>query len=671
MSGTASRGSTRRSSVTPLDSPISHHRTDDETAFSSAYALGSKVGQGSFGTVRLVKHKSTLLTYACKIMRKRRGAPNAYEQIQREVDIMKRVRHPHIVQLKEVFETPHKFFLVMEYCKGGELVQRVRSRKHCTEDDVRTIMGRLVEAIAYLHDQGIVHRDIKPENILISSDTIAGANGSGATDGISIPEPLDIFNIKVSDFGLATFTGACNMMENIVGTPLYMAPEIVQNLGYSAQCDLWSIGVLMYLLLCGYRGDAERALHQMIQEGRVDFPDVYWNEISPGARNLVESILRIDPAKRITAREVLMHPWMRGTEMNLEHNGPSTVLELMKSYNAERRFRRTGHAIVAFLRFRTIQGVRRTFAPTALPAITSGQQTNGAGGLATGPVRRASFSIPGTGAGAFKTWGSALGSGAPAGAASGHGSRTSISTLSCDSIDSYHNRDEPGAEGGDGGRDRDHESDRGDHAPASSSSRTREGSNLKSSHLARSTMYIKSTGSAPAAISAAGGKLPINSRSIIGLHEGKTNRNSGRHAPHSIAASSSTSSTSTTTSMLVSASATLLNNTTDRPPPASRKQNCVSVSGTSISSSSSSPATHSSKYLKPAAQQLASHHQQLPPLKIHRRNSVTEPMMGLPSRTAPASVAGSTALSLSTVRPAGRKKEAGPAVVEARVGELL
>ncbi|KAJ3022597.1 Serine/threonine-protein kinase 33 [Thoreauomyces humboldtii] len=247
------------SSMAPR-APIAHHRTDDSAALEAAYTIGAKLGQGSFGTVRLIQHKATNTTYACKIMRKRRGDPSSYEQVQREVTIMKRVRHPHIIQLKEVFETPKQFFLIMEYCKGGELVQRVKSRRHCSESDVRIIMTRLVEAVAYLHAEGIVHRDIKPENILVSADplglgvaeaisamsdetTTANAAGTGIADALP-----DLFNIKVSDFGLATFTDACNMMENIVGTPLYMAPEIVQNLGYSAQCDLWSIGVMMYLL---------------------------------------------------------------------------------------------------------------------------------------------------------------------------------------------------------------------------------------------------------------------------------------------------------------------------------------------------------------------------------------------------------------------------------------
>ncbi|TPX55808.1 hypothetical protein PhCBS80983_g05013 [Powellomyces hirtus] len=418
-----------------IKASIAHTRTDDSIALEAAYSLGAKLGQGSFGTVRLVQHKETNTTYACKIMRKRRGDPRAYEQIQREVAIMKRVRHAHIIQLKEVFETPKQFFLIMEYCKGGELVQRVKSRRHCSEADVRIIIQRLVEAIAYLHDQGIVHRDIKPENILVSADPMSADPENG-----NLP---DLFNIKVSDFGLATFTDACNMMENIVGTPLYMAPEIVQNLGYSAQCDLWSIGVMMYLLLCGYRPEVERALNQMIQEGQIAFRDADWKDISPGARNLVESILRIDPAKRITAREVLMHPWLNGEEAATP--SASTVLDLMRSYNAERRFRRVAHAVIAFIRFRTVRGDLKSFSPSisSLPTLTSSSL----------PLRA--------------------------------NSRSSLSSVSCESLDSVENDDDPPTEG--------------------------KTTPLKGNPLAKSMVHIKSSTA-----------KPLNTRSVTALVEPKS-----------------------------------------------------------------------------------------------------------------------------------------------------
>ncbi|KAJ3048906.1 Serine/threonine-protein kinase 33, partial [Rhizophlyctis rosea] len=320
---------------------IQHHKINDSEDVEAHYTMGKKLGQGSFGTVHTLQHKETLKLYACKIVKKKRGSPLLYDQLQREIAIMKKVNHPHIVQLYEVYETPRKYFLVMEY------------------------------AITYLHDHGVVHRDLKVSSQLSSLPDFAIFNQTDPSDLLTQPEnilisltdPIDNYIIKVSDFGLATFADACNMMENIVGTPLYMAPEIVQNLGYSATCDVWSIGVMMYLMLLGYSREIETQLGQMIANGKVEFPEEWWKEVSVGgsfcrvflernaegideasgfgkARALCEATLKFDPAKRITAREMQMHPWMLGTT----HHSPTTptttnVLDLMRSYNAERRLR--------------------------------------------------------------------------------------------------------------------------------------------------------------------------------------------------------------------------------------------------------------------------------------------------------------------------------------------
>ncbi|KAJ3063723.1 Serine/threonine-protein kinase 33 [Podochytrium sp. JEL0797] len=254
---------------------IEHHRVEDTTELEQKYRMGRKLGQlshtaistefpptGSFGTVYLVDDRETGLSYACKSLKKKAGSPKVYEQLQREVAIMKLVRHRSIIKLYEVYETPKKIFLVMEHCGGGELDQRFRD---CPEDDVRCVVRRLADAVGYLHTHGVVHRDIKPANILVSS-----------------VDPFDRVNIKVSDFGLATWVNNCAMMENVVGTPLYMAPEIIHNLPYSAQCDIWSIGVMTYLLLCGFGREIQQQFQKMVSDGKVLYPPEYWKSISPG-----------------------------------------------------------------------------------------------------------------------------------------------------------------------------------------------------------------------------------------------------------------------------------------------------------------------------------------------------------------------------------------------------
>ncbi|TPX52684.1 hypothetical protein SeMB42_g01227 [Synchytrium endobioticum] len=239
-------------------------------------------------------------------------------------------------------------------CHGGELVSKIRTKRHCAEADVKLIVRRLADAIAYLHEYGIVHRDLKPENILIS-----------------LEDPTFEYNIKVSDFGLATYADACGTMDNVVGTPFYMAPEIVQNLGYTAQCDIWSIGVMTYLLLLGYPPEAEKILHDMIANGRIEYPERWWRGVSPGARNLCECMLKFDPASRITAREVLIHPWITASP-DAASDSPfgTTVLDLMRSFNAHRRLRKVFLTVQAATRLRILAKLHRVHSNHDLTAYS-------------------------------------------------------------------------------------------------------------------------------------------------------------------------------------------------------------------------------------------------------------------------------------------------------------
>lgn len=307
---------------------IHHYRIKDKTEVENKYKFGRKLGEGAFGTVNIVEDKISHLTWACKVVNKTKGSVSSFEQLQQEINIMKQLNHPYVVKLHEVYETPKKIYIIMENYDGGELVSKIREKSYCSEDDVRIIISRLADAVAYLHEQGIVHRDLKPENILLSTE-----------------DPEDIYNIKVMDFGLATCKDSSTMIENICGTPFYMAPEVVDNLGYSQQCDIWSIGIMMYLLLVGYKKECEVLLHQMISNGKIEFPDEYWKNISIGAKNLVENLLKFDPAQRITAKEILQHPWIHGEQNGVKTN--TTVFDLMKSYKAEKRLKKIINVVLA------------------------------------------------------------------------------------------------------------------------------------------------------------------------------------------------------------------------------------------------------------------------------------------------------------------------------------
>ncbi|KAJ1505500.1 Serine/threonine-protein kinase 33 [Coelomomyces lativittatus] len=290
------------------------------------------------------------------------------EQIGREVEIMKMIHQKHVVQLREVYETPEKIYLIMEYCNGGELVKKVQMTNSIEEKDVKLVIKRLAGAMGYLHDHGIVHRDIKPENILLSTQ-----------------DPNDPYNIKVSDFGLAAFTGGGKLMENVCGTPFYMAPEVVSGQGYSHSCDIWSIGIMLALLLTKYTKEAEQTLRDMVLHSKLDFQHEIWNDVTASAKNLLERMLQVDPAQRIAAKEILNHPWVTGEKQESQN-----VLEMMKSYKAEQRWKKAIFVVCAMSRFR--KGIKAK----SLDTITMGSLESELLSIPVEPtVRRNSMITPG------------------------------------------------------------------------------------------------------------------------------------------------------------------------------------------------------------------------------------------------------------------------------------
>merc|ERR1719181_726958 len=187
--------------------------------------------------------------------------------------------------------------LVMELVTGGELFDRIVARGNYTEKDAASLMATLCDALAYLHEQAIVHRDLKPENLLYSS-------------------PDDDAIIKVADFGLARMVSGKDMMKTACGTPGYVAPEVLKNQGYdSGAVDIWSVGVILYILLCGFPPFYEEelpALFDQILHARYDFPTPWWDNISKEAKDLVTKLLELDPKTRLTATQVKAHVWCSG-----------------------------------------------------------------------------------------------------------------------------------------------------------------------------------------------------------------------------------------------------------------------------------------------------------------------------------------------------------------------
>uniref|UniRef100_A0A6S9RXG1 Protein kinase domain-containing protein n=1 Tax=Chrysotila carterae TaxID=13221 RepID=A0A6S9RXG1_CHRCT len=295
------------------------------------YDLGDQLGSGNFAVVKKAVYKGTNSEIpkdvAIKIIDK--AKVEDMNDIQREIEIMSMVDHPNVIKLYEIYDEPKKMHLVMELVTGGELFDRIVAKGNYTEKDAADTIGTLCSALGYLHKKNIVHRDLKPENILYQSRE-------------------DNACIKVADFGLARMLSGKDLMKTACGTPGYVAPEILKNQGYdSGAVDVWSAGVILYILLCGFPPFYEEelpALFEQILHARYDFPSPWWDAISQDAKNLVTEMLCLDPKKRLTADQVCQHPWIAKASPDTKLD--STIASL-KKYNASRKLKKAALGIMA------------------------------------------------------------------------------------------------------------------------------------------------------------------------------------------------------------------------------------------------------------------------------------------------------------------------------------
>lgn len=273
----------------------------------SKYEVGSKLGSGNFAEVKLAVHKETGQKYALKIINKKQYALSSSSSRKNallgEVEILQKINHPGCISIEETFETDDTLYLVLELVSGGELFDRIVSVGKFDEEKSRQYMIQMLEAVGYLHSQGIAHRDLKPENILLKS------------------KDDDI--IKLSDFGLSRVMSSESFLKTMCGTPQYVAPEVLTNggidkSGYNLACDLWSLGVIAYILLCGYppfHEEKDVTLVDQILTADFDFPDDPWTEISDEAKDFVEKLLVVDPSQRLDAATALDHPFIKCTRL--------------------------------------------------------------------------------------------------------------------------------------------------------------------------------------------------------------------------------------------------------------------------------------------------------------------------------------------------------------------
>ena len=293
------------------------------------YKFKRVLGQGSFACVKLAEHKQDKSQWAVKILKKDALNLNDTESLENEMSIVQQVTHPNIVRTKEVYDTPHFCFVVMECMKGGELFDRIVRQEHYSDLEAKEAFWQMTDAIAYCHGKNIVHRDLKPENLLYS-------------------DASDAAKLKLADFGLAQMVKPDEMLHHACGTPGYIAPEILCGTAYGSAVDMWSLGVILYILICGFPpfyDEDEKELFRSIKTANFEFVSPYWDDVSPEARDLVTKLLVLDPKKRLTATEALQHTWLSGEfQHKTTHN--QSVVDQMKRFNARRRLKGAVRAVV-------------------------------------------------------------------------------------------------------------------------------------------------------------------------------------------------------------------------------------------------------------------------------------------------------------------------------------
>merc|ERR1719244_2111999 len=257
------------------------------------YHVRHVVGDGNFAVVRVCYSRSSRKEFAVKIIDKAKCQGKEH-MIESEIAILSAIEHPNIIQLEEVFDFPGEKYLVMEYVSGGDLFDAIAADIKYTEPVARDMIKDLANALQYLHDRMICHRDIKPENLLVI-------------------DMLHSKSLKLADFGLAVVVR--EPLFTVCGTPTYVAPEILAETGYGVKVDVWAVGVIMYILLCGYppfssRTNNQEELFDQILSGLFEFNSPDWDEVTYPAKELISWSLVVDPLQRYSAKEILQHPWI-------------------------------------------------------------------------------------------------------------------------------------------------------------------------------------------------------------------------------------------------------------------------------------------------------------------------------------------------------------------------
>ncbi|KAF4113008.1 death-associated protein kinase 1 isoform X4 [Onychostoma macrolepis] len=296
------------------------------------YEIGDELGSGQFAVVKKCRHKSTGVEYAAKFIKKRRSKSSrrgvSKDDIEREVSILKEIQHPNVITLHNVFENKNEVILILELVAGGELFDFLAEKESLSEEEATEFLKQILDGVSYLHSKQIAHFDLKPENIMLLNR--------------SVPHP----RIKLIDFGLAHKIDFGNDFKNIFGTPEFVAPEVVNYEPLGLEADMWSIGVITYILLSGaspFLGENKQETLANVSAVDYEFDEEFFSNTSALAKDFIARLLLKDPKKRMTILDSLQHPWIKpkDTQQALSRKESAVNMEKFKKFAARRKWKQS------------------------------------------------------------------------------------------------------------------------------------------------------------------------------------------------------------------------------------------------------------------------------------------------------------------------------------------
>ncbi len=300
-------------------------------AFGEKYKLTKILGKGAFSTVREGIHRQTEESFAVKCVSKSQMSDDDREALLDEVDILRAMKHKGIIKLYDFYDEDNFYYLVLEHMTGGELFDRIVAKQYYNELDARECIVTILRAMEYIHENKIAHRDLKPENLLLRS-------------------PNDDNDVKIADFGFAKRCKGPDCLKTQCGTPGYVAPEILRGQPYDYSSDMWSMGVIMYIIIGGYPPfyeENQAQLFDKIKRADYEFHREFWDSISEDAKDLIRRCICLNPKERLTSKQAIAHKWLQKDGRALSQVDLAKNLEEFKRFNAKRKFKSGVRAVIA------------------------------------------------------------------------------------------------------------------------------------------------------------------------------------------------------------------------------------------------------------------------------------------------------------------------------------